>query len=283
MVGSTACFKIPPVAWIYTASQAMAVLFEMREGSSDVCAWDQGDGYMVRPRRGVPFEEAVHRWGNAESVARAQSELKALGSLNKLAKDAAYKFADRSLIAQLYDRSLFASGIHAQESSRTLIDPEGLKPSSASYDRSKGVLFTFPASKDYRAVEIFELHILPLNILSKPRWFCAIEDAEDAASKAALLQISEPRSASPLVFIPSSDYRHVRLNGIEYSLTAAQSRIVRELHAAQQYGNNGWLHIRDLRDRAGFESDKLSHLFRRMPNWDELILSDKRGFYRLNT
>jgi hypothetical protein len=82
-------------------------------------------------------------------------------------------------------------------------------------------------------------------------------------------------------FRHDATYRHVWIDEREFSLTQFQSDIVRELHRAALEGQP-WVRVEQLRAAVGFESDKLAHLFRRMKNRRELILSDQRGYYRLN-
>jgi hypothetical protein len=53
------------------------------------------------------------------------------------------------------------------------------------------------------------------------------------------------------------------------------------LHEAWNDGSR-WRHVEDLRTAVGFESAKLSDLFKRLRGWRDLIVSDRRGGYRLN-
>jgi hypothetical protein len=236
---------------------------------------------MARPKRGIPFEEAVKRWGNPDALAQAEQQVAATKAVNPMYVDMYFEVADQSLFAQLHDRALFASAFDDGESTRSIINPEFLEPKSARYRRDAGTLLSTVFRRKFHSVEIFQLKAIPLNILSRPRWFMVIEEAEGPQSDA--FQHKRQTSATASVdFRPSSDYRHVWLDGIEYNLTAAQARIVRVLHAAQQNGGDGWVQMEDLRERAKFESAKVSHLFRRAPNWRELIRSDRRGYYRLN-
>ena len=53
-------------------------------------------------------------------------------------------------------------------------------------------------------------------------------------------------------------------------------------HEAYRSPGSSWKRLEDIREAVGFESESLHQLFRRMPGWNELILSDRRGSYRLN-
>lgn len=90
-----------------------------------------------------------------------------------------------------------------------------------------------------------------------------------------------PSTQTRKVFQHSADYRHVWLDGEEFSLTAKQADIVRVLHL-RFLDEEPWIHLEELRHEADFESDKLVHIFRREPRWKRLIKSDGRGYYRLD-
>ena len=85
---------------------------------------------------------------------------------------------------------------------------------------------------------------------------------------------------APTLFWHDKDYVHVRLHGIEFSLSKLQARIVGALHEAAR-SDQPWVHLEVLRERVGFETAKLQGLFRRQKGWKQLIHSDGRGGYRL--
>lgn len=87
--------------------------------------------------------------------------------------------------------------------------------------------------------------------------------------------------AKPDVFTYDQHYLHVRIRGREFWLTRTQAAIVRHLHLAAMEGQP-WVHVETLREGVGFETAKLSDLFRRQADWQDLIQSDRRGSYRLN-
>ena len=239
---------------------------------------------MTRPMRGVPFTEAVLKWGDPEVLARlaGKSGISSRGRNGNRRSAELYRQADLSLLERLYDRELFASGLLTPGSNRHIIDPESLNPSRAEYSRTKSILLSRGAGTEFYDVEVFTLHAVPLNILSKPQWFQRIE--AHAGSDATSGQATD--SPEPLQpgdrFRHAPDYRHVVLDGLEYSLTATQALIVRVLHRAMDDEAGPWLHVEHIREQVGFESDKLAHLFRRLPDWQILIRSDRRGYYRLN-
>lgn len=82
-------------------------------------------------------------------------------------------------------------------------------------------------------------------------------------------------------FIASEDYRYVKLDGREYHFGDVQARIVKLLHHAIQT-NKPWVHSKTLIHESGSNAIRLRDLFKNKGHWGQLIISNKRGYYRLN-
>jgi hypothetical protein len=76
-------------------------------------------------------------------------------------------------------------------------------------------------------------------------------------------------------------YRIVRINDRDYRFGETQARVLRLLSEAA-YKGEPWQNGKHLLRLAGSQSFSLSNLFKRHSVWRELVLSNKRGFYRLN-
>ena len=98
--------------------------------------------------------------------------------------------------------------------------------------------------------------------------------------------ISETSSESQ-EFQPNKDYTVVIWRGKEYFLTDRQAKCVRLLHEAHTDGT-GWLRGQDILKKIapspkGTVSIRMSDIFKDSPAWiDGLVITNKRGFYRLN-
>lgn len=76
-------------------------------------------------------------------------------------------------------------------------------------------------------------------------------------------------------------YRIVRVKDRDYRFGETQARVLRLLSEAAHKGEP-WQNGKHLLRLAGSQSFSLSNLFKRHAVWRELVISNKRGFYRLN-
>ncbi|MDX2073802.1 MAG: hypothetical protein SFX19_05485 [Alphaproteobacteria bacterium] len=81
-------------------------------------------------------------------------------------------------------------------------------------------------------------------------------------------------------FSASRDYRHVVFNGKKYQLGDVQAQIIEQLHDAT-FTDNPWIHGKTLIHVAGSRAVRLRDLFKNKSKWNDLIVSDARGHYRL--
>lgn len=79
----------------------------------------------------------------------------------------------------------------------------------------------------------------------------------------------------------SSDYRYVMLAGDEFHLGDVQSRMIEQLHEAWQ-SKNPWVHSKTLLHISGSNATRIRDVFRNNKMWNSLIVSDRRGYYRIN-
>lgn len=81
-------------------------------------------------------------------------------------------------------------------------------------------------------------------------------------------------------FVASADYRDVRLGAHGFKLGPIQAEVVRALHEAALAGTP-WQSGKAILSRAGSRSLRMADVFKSKPDWRDLILSDRRGGYRL--
>lgn len=82
-------------------------------------------------------------------------------------------------------------------------------------------------------------------------------------------------------FIHSCDYRHVQLSHHRFRLGDVQAKIIEHLHSAA-LSSQPWVHGKTLIDVSGSNAVRMRDIFKHKKNWRYLILSDNRGYYRLN-
>lgn len=79
----------------------------------------------------------------------------------------------------------------------------------------------------------------------------------------------------------SNDYRHITLNGQEFRLGDVQARVVEQLHDAAR-SRHPWVHGKTLVYESGSQAGRFRDVFKHKRGWRDLIISDDRGYYRLN-
>lgn len=82
-------------------------------------------------------------------------------------------------------------------------------------------------------------------------------------------------------FSASEDYRHVEFQGEKYQLGDVQAQIIEQLYDATGT-DNPWVHGKTLIHVAGSRAVRMRDLFKNTSKWRDLIISDERGYYRLN-
>jgi hypothetical protein len=93
-----------------------------------------------------------------------------------------------------------------------------------------------------------------------------------------------PEQAPPseAVVVHNNDYAEVLFNGRTFRFGQCQARIVRILHEAAKT-ESPWCHGKAVLGQAGSSGTRMVDLFKHKKGWRDLILSDGRGKYRLNT
>jgi hypothetical protein len=241
-----------------------------------------------QPERGLTIEEALQRWSDPSDWAAMNALSEAARPVSNSAgqpptpsvvRHQEYcrrrKPLEDELLRKLRGGELIASATHERPSPtdpRFVVSPE-------TFDRV-GFEWDWPdvmtgIGISIHNVEIFSPDEVPLNVDPEhlPAWLRRATSGREQPMQAA------PPQAD--IFWHDSGYRHVRLRGREYSLTQTQAEIVEVLHAAYLSGDP-WRHVEQLRHAVKFESPKLAQIFRRLRDWQELILSDRRGRYKLN-
>lgn len=79
----------------------------------------------------------------------------------------------------------------------------------------------------------------------------------------------------------SDDFTCFVWNGREYTFGLMQAKIIKRLWQAREDGTP-WVHGKYLLSESGSGSDRIKNIFSRNQNWRRLIVSDRKGKYKLN-
>ena len=86
---------------------------------------------------------------------------------------------------------------------------------------------------------------------------------------------------SPPYFAASDDYKYIRMGDQEFHLGDVQARVVEQLYDASQ-SHQPWVHGKTLIYESSSNAVRLRDLFKNKRTWRALIVSNERGYYRLN-
>lgn len=243
---------------------------------------------MTRALKGRSFEDALKHWSEPGHYAAVMEDepmrvrlpievlyLEKGVDLWELNIQQNRKVFQGFLFRRLAEGSLLSSaldGLANPSHPRLLVHPSIYAEGDVSYDSALRLVTA--GRQTLRNVEIFEPGDIPANVTQLPSWVAQYSDQVPSSSAASM-----PRDRAH--FEHDDDYRHVRLREHAFNLTKTQAQVVKALHEASIDGRT-WMHLEAIRAAVGFESTKLSDLFRRDGSWRELIDSDQRGYYRLN-
>jgi hypothetical protein len=110
------------------------------------------------------------------------------------------------------------------------------------------------------------------------------EDRIAFEKKYQLTSESPPPEETPQPFghfYHSDDYRYVSLDDKDFHLGDVQARVIEQLHDAA-HSRTPWVHGKTLLYESGSNAVRLRDLFRNKRTWRGLIISNERGYYRLN-
>ena len=82
-------------------------------------------------------------------------------------------------------------------------------------------------------------------------------------------------------FSATEDYHHITIHGEEFHLGDVQARIVEQLHDAVR-SRTQWVHGKTLIFGANSKALRLRDVFKSKRDWNKIITSNGRGYYRLN-
>ena len=237
---------------------------------------------MICPDEGFSFEVALRRWSPPERYAalialKTSDDFRIKGEAERVR---AHRRAREELEDLLFERlrggevlSSADNPLDDPDRPRVLIDPGVYEDRSLSYNPVGECVEG--SSFQLSNVKVFSLNRVPVGLEDAPFW----SPPSLVSSRVTADVGTSLRGLS--MFRHDATYEHVWIGDQEFALTGLQARIVCELHRAAVAGQP-WMHLEALRDATEFDSAKLSHLFRRMPNWQALIRSDMRGNYRQN-
>ncbi|MBM3952648.1 MAG: hypothetical protein FJ311_14495 [Rhodospirillales bacterium] len=89
------------------------------------------------------------------------------------------------------------------------------------------------------------------------------------------------RAAGRAPFEHRDGYKEIDLQGRTFHLGPCQAKVVRVLHEAAKSGSP-WRHGKAVLGEAGSSCSRMADLFKTQKDWRTLILSDRKGRYRLN-
>lgn len=104
----------------------------------------------------------------------------------------------------------------------------------------------------------------------------ALQDVANAAAPVQPLSLVTEKPASY-----DELYQSIYFKGEHYSFGGVQANIIKQLHEAAVKGHER-VHFKLLIERSGAQSMYMRDVFKSKPNWQKLILSDKRGYYWLH-
>lgn len=232
---------------------------------------------MKRSTKGLAFDAALKLWADPdiyrawENHRNSPDGFRIKGASSHLEQVQALREKIENQLFDLLRRGgLFSSATGSADPSspRVLIPPSDYAKAWVAYDPRQNAITT--PDTTFFNIEIFDAHRIPLNVEDLSAW----EQLQDSGDP-------EHKAGGQAAFRHSPDYLHVWLRDQVFLLTFTQAQIVRTLDEARLRGAP-WLHREEIREEVGFSSAKLSQLFRRLPNWRDLIRSDQRGYYALN-
>ena len=105
----------------------------------------------------------------------------------------------------------------------------------------------------------------------------------DLPQHSLLVMAAAPPTDGPAAppFSHSKSYESVRLGDAEFTLTPPQAQVVKNLHHAHEAGIHA-LRTRDALDGVEANATRVSEVFRDSAAWENLVVTEKRGRYRLN-
>jgi len=89
------------------------------------------------------------------------------------------------------------------------------------------------------------------------------------------------RPQEDLIKVLQSDFSYIVFRGREHTFGETQAKIIKRLYLAYMDGNP-WQYGKRLLADAGAGSERIHSVFKGKNNWQEVIISDHRGRFRLN-
>ncbi len=93
--------------------------------------------------------------------------------------------------------------------------------------------------------------------------------------------LATTNAANESIFYQENNYQYIEYRGFVFDFGMIQAKIIEILHRASKT-DCPWIHCKHLLDKAGSTSTRVRDLFKSKKGWQELILSDGKGRYRIN-
>jgi hypothetical protein len=217
---------------------------------------------MIR-KRGLECEAALKRWSDPAAYAgmeefsdAATSHTNEAHSINRWREYRKRRSAlEETFVRKLQEGELFASGIPSFGKRREPIEPSLWDDLEIDYDLGD----VCGPSQIYSHAEFFEPTDIPANVFPLPEWLT--------------------EKSAPYFYPEGLDYRHVRVEGETIVLGDQQRKVIAFLHR-KMLENEPWQVLRSIQDGAQVNA-KMQDLFGREVHWSKLLLSDRKGSYRL--
>jgi hypothetical protein len=218
---------------------------------------------MIR-KRGLECDAALKRWSNPAAYA-AMEEFSDVATHHTNEPDSIKRWGqyrklrnalEEALVRKLQEGELFASGLPKfGRRIRELIEPGLWEDLEIDY----GMGDICGPSQIYSHAEFFEPTDIPANVFPLPEWLT--------------------ETSAPYFYPEGLDYRHVRVEGETIVLGDQQRKVIAFLHR-KMLENEPWQALRSIQDGAQVNA-KMQDLFGREVHWSKLLLSDRKGSYRL--
>ncbi|MFI3241201.1 MAG: hypothetical protein R3Y43_01380 [Alphaproteobacteria bacterium] len=187
----------------------------------------------------------------------------------------------RVAIESILEKSPYLKSLpkKSKEIMKLLDEPQPLHPTD---------IYLLFANKD-RKIKINRLKTLPLmNIvhIKTPDIEVGFEDMIITASERKRFEFERTNKilkesiCEPLT-LKSSDFTCIELYGETFSFGEKQAIIIKYLYD-RYYSGDPWVHGKTLLAKANSESYKLANLFNKHHSWRKAIISNGRGYYRIN-
>lgn len=136
--------------------------------------------------------------------------------------------------------------------------------------------------KPATAAQFIRLYNRPSLLVKKSDLMISKKERERFEEKYQIEACSTPNESTSTPFIVLNDYRKVQCGNLKFDFGEKQALAVKLLHKVSQT-DTPWLSGKEILEQIDSSCRKISELFKSQSQWREIIHSDMKGMYRLNT